>query len=54
MMIHTLIDLVTLVHEFREQSVELVHHLGVDQDLCKFVPDGDHSTDPTECLPQPP
>ncbi len=53
-MIHTLIDLVTLVDEFGEQSVELTHHFGVVQVLCKFVPDGDHSTDPTVCLPQPP
>ena len=51
MMIHTLIDLLTLVHEFREQSVELTYYLRVDQDLCKFVPDGDHRTDHTKCLP---
>ena len=54
MMIHTLIELLTLVHEFREQSVELAHHLRVAQALCKFVPDGDHSTDRTARLPQPP
>ena len=53
-MIHTLIDLVTLVDEFREQSVELAHHLGVAQTLSKFVPDGDNSTDTTTRLPQPP
>ena len=54
MVIHTLIELLTLVHEFREQSVELAHHLRVAQALCKFVPDGDHSTDRTTRLPQPP
>ena len=54
MLIHTLIELLTLVHEIREQSVELAHHLRVAQALCKFVPDGDHSTDRTARLPQPP
>jgi hypothetical protein len=53
MMIHTLIQLLTLVDEITEQSVELAHHLGVAQVLCKFVPDGDHSMDPTVRLPQP-
>ena len=54
MLIHTLIELLTLVHEIHEQSVELAHHLRVSQTLCKFVPDGDHSTDHTARLPQPP
>ena len=54
MMIHTQIQLLTLVDEIRVQSVELAHHLGIDQPLCKFVPDGDHSTDHTARLPQPP
>jgi hypothetical protein len=54
MMIHTLIQFLILVDEITEQSIELVYHLGVVQTLCKFVPDGDHNTDPTTRLPQPP
>jgi hypothetical protein len=32
-MIHTQIQFLTLVDEIREESVELVHHLGVAQVL---------------------
>ncbi len=46
---YTLIQFLTLVDEIAEQSVELEHHLGVAQTLKKFVPDGDHNTDPTSC-----
>ena len=53
-MIHTLVILVTLLDQVRKESVELAEHLGVVHVLGKFVPDGDHSSDRTTCLPQRP